>query len=94
MTRELSEAHKKKLAAGREKAAKAKAKVEDKAAKLWLDWMKEDSRLYAEKVQSESFFGHDSKEACAASRAYQKHHVQQPPIPKNDAIKRVRGEAA
>lgn len=85
----MSEAHKKKLAKGRQEAAQAKHKVEDKRAKDWLTWMKADARLYQayrQLVDAEA-----DKEAQRAYRAWMKNKALQPSLPTSASVKRVRG---
>lgn len=59
--RKLSESHKKKLAAGRAKAAKLKTKENEHKTKVWLRWCKEEAGAYAELVNARRGFGDETK---------------------------------
>jgi hypothetical protein len=86
----MSEAHKAKLAKGREAAAKAKQEAEDGVARDWLAWNKKDAELYAARHEA-LVGGISTKEYVKADATYKEHRATQPPLPNNASVRRVKG---
>lgn len=75
--RKLSESHKRKLAAGKAKAAKARQRENIKRTAAWRQWCRDEAAAHHALIQAREGFG----DIQQATRAWQKILNEEPPRP-------------
>lgn len=88
----LTEAHKIKLARGREAAIIDRQRIEDAQVIDWRRWLREDARRFALLRAAEA--GGDPADIREARAAWVTNLHHEPKRPPDSAFKRARGEAA